>query len=568
MRLTGAQALVRCLLAEQVRLRVRHRRRQAGAAAACAVAARRRSASSALRHEAAGADDGRGGVRRHRPHGGGARRDGAGRPQPGVGRGRRLQQQPAAAADHHQPAPRRGLSAQRHVHGPGHARRVRAADQVECGGARRAPHPGAGAHARSARRSAAGPGRCTWTSRRTCWRPTCDFADDEFDVAPSRYRALGGPRPAARRGRRGGRAAARRAAPADRGRRRRRAEPAPQTLVRELAARAARAGGADADGARRGRQRQPALHRPRRPDRRRGGARRPSSEADVDRSASAAASRRWMWDEHGPFARRHAPRTSTSTSIRPRSAQPALHEVAMQADARRGAATTCSPRSAPRAARSRGRLAAGACAPRARATKQGWPRWPTTTGAGDAPGRAGQRDRPRAAARRAGGLRRRPHHASGATTSRRCTTVRTRFHDPGMSHLGFGLPYALALQLQHPRPAGVQHHRRRLVRLHAAGARHRAALPAAGDHAHPQQRGLGHHPRRPAQAVRLRVRHRAGRHRLRRDRARLRLPRRDGRRAPTTWRRRSSARCATGLPAVLDCRTRFVPHPACRPSAA
>jgi thiamine pyrophosphate-dependent acetolactate synthase large subunit-like protein len=28
--------------------------------------------------------------------------------------------------------------------------------------------------------------------------------------------------------------------------------------------------------------------------------------------------------------------------------------------------------------------------------------------------------------------------------------VRTRFHDPGMSQLGFGLPYALALQLLHP----------------------------------------------------------------------------------------------------------------------
>jgi thiamine pyrophosphate-dependent acetolactate synthase large subunit-like protein len=28
--------------------------------------------------------------------------------------------------------------------------------------------------------------------------------------------------------------------------------------------------------------------------------------------------------------------------------------------------------------------------------------------------------------------------------------VRTRFHDPGMSHLGFGLPYALALKLLHP----------------------------------------------------------------------------------------------------------------------
>ena len=28
--------------------------------------------------------------------------------------------------------------------------------------------------------------------------------------------------------------------------------------------------------------------------------------------------------------------------------------------------------------------------------------------------------------------------------------VRTRFHEPGMSHLGFGLPYALSLQLQQP----------------------------------------------------------------------------------------------------------------------
>jgi TPP-dependent 2-oxoacid decarboxylase len=28
--------------------------------------------------------------------------------------------------------------------------------------------------------------------------------------------------------------------------------------------------------------------------------------------------------------------------------------------------------------------------------------------------------------------------------------VRTRFHEPGMSHLGFGLPYAIALQAQQP----------------------------------------------------------------------------------------------------------------------
>ena len=29
--------------------------------------------------------------------------------------------------------------------------------------------------------------------------------------------------------------------------------------------------------------------------------------------------------------------------------------------------------------------------------------------------------------------------------------VRTRFHEPGMSHLGFGLPFAIALQLADPK---------------------------------------------------------------------------------------------------------------------
>jgi acetolactate synthase-1/2/3 large subunit len=34
--------------------------------------------------------------------------------------------------------------------------------------------------------------------------------------------------------------------------------------------------------------------------------------------------------------------------------------------------------------------------------------------------------------------------------------VRTRFHEPGMSHLGFGLPYAMAIQTQHPDRVVVQ----------------------------------------------------------------------------------------------------------------
>ena len=44
-----------------------------------------------------------------------------------------------------------------------------------------------------------------------------------------------------------------------------------------------------------------------------------------------------------------------------------------------------------------------------------------------------------------------------------------------MSHLGFGLPYAMALAAAAPRAAGVQHHRRRLFRLHPERTRHRAA---------------------------------------------------------------------------------------------
>ena len=47
--------------------------------------------------------------------------------------------------------------------------------------------------------------------------------------------------------------------------------------------------------------------------------------------------------------------------------------------------------------------------------------------------------------------------------------------------------------------------------------------------------------------------------------ARLRLPRRNRRCAPATWRRRIERALASGLPAVIDCRTRFEPHP-CMPA--
>ena len=95
--------------------------------------------------------------------------------------------------------------------------------------------------------------------------------------------------------------------------------------------------------------------------------------------------------------------------------------------------------------------------------------------------------------------------------------VRTRFHEPGMSHLGFGLPYALALQFAHPdRPVvnitGDGSFGFTLQELDTA-----RRSEAAGGHRDPQQRGVGHHPAGP-EAQRLRARHRAGGHRLRRDR--------------------------------------------------
>ena len=59
--------------------------------------------------------------------------------------------------------------------------------------------------------------------------------------------------------------------------------------------------------------------------------------------------------------------------------------------------------------------------------------------AGDAPSRAGTGDRPRAAARCAGGVRRRSHHLLEQRPDAGAR-LRTRFHEPGMRHLGFGLP--------------------------------------------------------------------------------------------------------------------------------
>jgi thiamine pyrophosphate-dependent acetolactate synthase large subunit-like protein len=154
----------------------------------------------------------------------------------------------------------------------------------------------------------------------------------------------------------------------------------------------------------------------------------------------------WMWDEHGPLARRrHA---LVNINIDPSAlGSPALHQVAMQADAGLALDDLLAA------------LPAGAMA-----TEPGWL-------ASRRAVRAAHDQRLQAMARETGPLM---HPAAlaqaigqalpadalavydgGHTTfwSNDLTPVHgvcTRFHDPGMSHLGFGLPYALALQALHP----------------------------------------------------------------------------------------------------------------------
>ena len=136
----------------------------------------------------------------------------------------------------------------------------------------------------------------------------------------------------------------------------------------------------------------------------------------------------WMWDERGPLARRH--HRLININIDPAAlGAPALHEVALQADAEPRAR-----RPAGRAGRcrrlGRGRRLAAAAAAAARATTSTSSQQMAADAiAGDAPRRAGARHRRGAAARCARGLRRRPHHVleqrphAGCTTCARASTI-------------------------------------------------------------------------------------------------------------------------------------------------
>lgn len=158
----------------------------------------------------------------------------------------------------------------------------------------------------------------------------------------------------------------------------------------------------------------------------------------------------WMWDERGPLTRRQ--HQVISINIDPSAlGHPVLHAVAMQADARQAlqdllealqpaeqnSSVACDPQwlASLRAVRQRyqARLDIMAAdreetmhpAALAQAIAQHLPAQALTVFDGG-------------------------HTTFWSNDFTPVDTVRTRFHEPGMSHLGFGLPYAVSLQLQHP----------------------------------------------------------------------------------------------------------------------
>ncbi len=154
----------------------------------------------------------------------------------------------------------------------------------------------------------------------------------------------------------------------------------------------------------------------------------------------------WLWDERGPLARREHTLININIDASALGA-PALHQVAMQADARLALQDLLAA------------LPVGATAtqadwlPSLRAVRAAYVERLQVM-AGDTHATmhpaalahaAAQALPPDALAVYDGG-----HTSFWSNDLTPVHAVRTRFHDPGMSHLGFGLPYALALQLMHP----------------------------------------------------------------------------------------------------------------------
>jgi len=272
----------------------------------------------------------------------------------------------------------------------------------------------------------------------------CDFADDEFDLAPARYRALSGPRPAAdaidealallRQSRRplivaGGGAVAAHAAPELRELARCLRAPLVPTqmglgLVSTDSEHCIGQGGLIAG--------EPV--------------RQAFAQADLVLAFGCRYSS-WLWDEQGPWVRRAQPHIHVD--IDPAAlGEPALNTLGIQADARAAAADLLAAlRSAPV------ETVDGHWLPSLRAQRVEYERALAALGRDDV--------RPMHPAALAAAIGRAlPGDAlavfdGGHTTfwSNDLTPVRdvrTCFHDPGMCQLGFGLPFALALQIVHP----------------------------------------------------------------------------------------------------------------------
>ncbi|MBO9513683.1 MAG: thiamine pyrophosphate-binding protein, partial [Variovorax sp.] len=155
----------------------------------------------------------------------------------------------------------------------------------------------------------------------------------------------------------------------------------------------------------------------------------------------------WMWDERGAFARRH--HRTIAINLDPSAlGHPALHEVAMQADARLAlddllaALGDDPPRAMEAGWRERVRAVRAAYEDRlgAMAAETGEVMHPAALARAVADALPAD-----ALAVFDGG-----HTTFWSNDFTPVRAVRTRFHEPGMSHLGFGLPYAIALQLQQP----------------------------------------------------------------------------------------------------------------------
>ncbi|MGV3572710.1 MAG: thiamine pyrophosphate-binding protein [Ramlibacter sp.] len=266
----------------------------------------------------------------------------------------------------------------------------------------------------------------------------------------------------------------------------------------------------------------------------------------------------WLWDERGPFARR-SHRTISINTDPSALGQPALHEVALQADAGAALDDLLAAWDDRVAAQVEAGWLASAREARAQyqrrlaglAAEEGGPMHPARLASEIA--LALPRD---ALAVYDGG-----HTSFWSNDFTPVADVRTRFHEPGMCHLGFGLAYAIALQAQDPgRPVvNITGDGSFGFTLNELDTARRYKLPVLTVIHNNQAWGIIRAGQRAAMDFEL------GTALEGTDYAAIargfgchgELVTRAEEVGPAMRRALGS-----GLPAVLDCRTRFVPHPA------